>query len=290
MRQLTAFDAVAREGSVSAAAERVSLSQGAVSMSLAELESHLGAPLFHRRGRRLVLNDFGRSMQAPVRDLLERADAIEHSARGAALRGHLRIAASSTVGNYLLPQLIAAFVAAHPGVNIDLEVGNTGQVEAAMVAMRADFGLIEGFSHHSGLQAKHWRDDELCIIAAPGHRVTAAQRLTAADLAAERWVLREAGSGTREVFANASRDLLPDLDVVLELGNSEAVKRAVQTGVGLGCLSRLAVATELRHGELVVLDVPELQLQRQLFALTPPDFAPSALLSAFLTHIDFVPR
>lgn len=287
LRQLAAFDAVAREGSVSAAADAVALSQAAVSMSLSELETHLGAPLFHRRGRRLVLNDFGRGMRAPVRDLLERAEAIESALSSRVLSGTLRIAASSTIGNYVLPGLIAEFVAVHAAVSVDLVVGNTDQVETAMMAMRADFGLIEGFSHHSNLQMQRWREDELCIICAPDHALANGADIPADALRNQRWVLREPGSGTREVFTMASRELLPDLDVALELGDSEAVKRAVQTGVGLGCLSRLAVANELRHGELVALDVPALDLQRTLFALVPAGFVPSPLLSAFLSHIGY---
>lgn len=281
LKQLRTFDVIARLGNVSRAAEEIALSQSAASMALAELEQHLGASLFHRQGKRLQLNDYGRWLQPQVHQLLQQAQAIEFSASNDELQGRLVIGASSTIGNYLLPALIAHFVQLHPAVQIDLKVGNTEQVVEDMLHLRIDIGLIEGPCHSHKLAVQRWRTDELCVFCSPGHPLARARRPALHALQQQRWILREAGSGTREVFAIASQGKLEPVDVVLELGNSEAVKQAVKTGLGLGCLSRLAIAAELEHGELHVLPVKDLNLARDFFMLQPTDSKDSALVKVF---------
>ena len=285
LKQLRTFDAIARSGNVSRAAEEIALSQSAASMALAELEQHLGASLFHRQGKRLALNDYGRWLQPQVYQLLQQAQAIELSARSDELQGRLVVGASSTIGNYLLPALIAHFVQLHPAVQLDLKVGNTEQVVDDMLHMRIDIGLIEGPCHSHKLLVQRWRSDELCIFCSPGHPLATRQRPGLKALQQQRWILREAGSGTREVFAIASQGKLDPVDVILELGNSEAVKQAVKTGVGLGCLSRLAIAAEIEHGELHVLPTRGLDLRRDFFMLQPAKSLDSTLMKTFKAAI-----
>ncbi len=285
LKQLAVFNAIAQTGSVSKAADKVNLSQSAASMSLAELESHLGAPLFHRHGKRLSLNDYGRWLQPKAHQLLIQAEEIEQSREQESLQGSLKIGASSTIGNYLVPAHIAAFVQAHPQVNITLDIANTQQIVAGMQSMRFDVGLIEGPSHAPQLDTQVWKQDELVVFASADHELASKKVITKKDLNDAQWILRESGSGTREVFSNATQNILRNPSVILELGNSEAVKLAVKTGLGLGCLSRLAIKAELDAGSLVQLHCDFVNLNRDFFLIQRKDSYQSQLLKIFLEAI-----
>ncbi len=285
LKQLTVFDAVARLGNVSKAAEDISLSQSAASMSLAELENQLGAPLFSRHGKRLSLNDYGRWLQPKVHQLLIQAKEIELSSQGDSLQGSLKIGASSTIGNYLVPSAIAAFVQAHPDVNIHLEVANTEQIVNGMQTLNFDIGLIEGPSHAPQLNTTVWKKDELAIFCSPDHPLAKDTNVSREALTDAQWILREQGSGTREVFSLASKDILINPSVKLELGNSEAVKLAVKTGLGLGCLSYLAIQQELNTGSLIALNTELFDLRRDFFLIQRKDSYQSELLKIFIESL-----
>lgn len=285
LKQLAVFDAVARLGSVSKAAEDISLSQSATSMSLGELEGHLGAPLFHRLGKRLSLNDYGRWLQPKVHQLLMQAKEIEFSSKQGSLQGSLKIGASSTIGNYLVPSAIAAFVNTHPEVSIHLEIANTEQIVAGMQSLSFDIGLIEGPSHAPQLNTDIWKEDELVIFCSPTHTLAKKSNITAQDLTHAQWILRELGSGTREVFSLATQSILMNPQVKLELGNSEAVKLAVKTGLGLGCLSNLAIQTELVTGSLVKLETGFINLKRNFFLIQRKDSYQSQLMKIFIDSL-----
>ena len=285
LKQLTVFDAIARTGNVSKASNDISLSQSATSMSLNDLEVNLGAQLFNRHGKRLKLNDYGRRLQPQVRQLLQQALAIEQSALSDELQGQLRIGASSTIGNYLIPTMIASFVQQHPLVHIDLVVGNTEATIDAMLKLQVDVGLIEGLCHSTQLNSTKWRIDNLKIFCGPTHPLSHTKQVTLSALKKEPWILREPGSGTREIFALAARNKFDSLNVKLELGNSEAIKQAVKSGWGVGCLSEIAIAAEVEHGELCVLPIKDLDLHRDLFLIEPKMGFSSKLHEAFLNHI-----
>jgi len=286
LKQLAVFDAVARLGSVSKAANDVNLSQSAASMSLAELESHLGAPLFHRHGKRLSLNDYGRWLQPKAHQMLIQVKEIEQSSQQAFLQGSLKVGASSTIGNYLVPAIIADFVKLNPQVNIQLEVANTEQIVAGMQSMNLDIGLIEGPSHAPQLDTRKWQKDELVIFSSPEHPLAAKTPLGSEDLNEAQWILRELGSGTREVFSTITQDTLLNPSVILELGNSEAVKQAVKTGLGLGCLSRLTIEAEIAAGSLVQLPCDFLNFQRDFFIIQRRNSYQSHLLQVFLETLN----
>ncbi len=285
LKQLTTFDAIAKTNSVSKAANEISLSQSATSMALAELEQQLGAPLFHRQGKRLQLNDYGRWLQPKVHQLLQQAHEIEVSATTDYLQGHLKISASSTIGNYLVPAMIGEFAQHHPQVEIDLTVANTEQVVDDMLHLKADIGLIEGPCHSTQLHVTSWRQDELTVFCNPSHPLATKRKVLAKHMTDEQWILRESGSGTREIFTLACRGILDNLNVKLELGNSEAIKQAVKTGLGLGCLSTLALTSDTKHKELVILKTPELNLNRELSIVQTKSSYQSQLVTAFKHYI-----
>jgi DNA-binding transcriptional LysR family regulator len=249
LRQLEVFAALARTGSTRAAADRVARSQSAASTALAALESALGAPLFDRVGRRLVVNENGRALLPLTISLLEHAGELQ-SLFSRAPPAPLRMAASFTIGEYLLPPLIARWKQAHPEATARLVIGNTSEVIDAVVAFDVDIGFIEGRQRHPDVVVRRWLADELVVFAAPGHPL-AGRKASIAELSAASWVLREPGSGTREASNRWLLGKLQPLRIELELGSSEAVKRVVAAGVGIGCLSRRAVAEALAAGWLV---------------------------------------
>ena len=170
LRQLEIFCAVAQAGTTVAAAEAVALSQSATSAALQQLESGLGVPLFERVGKRLVLNDAGRALLPQALAVLEQTRGIEQafSAKAANMPVRLRVAASTTIGTYALPQVLARLARSHPLVRVDLQIANTQEVGEAVQALEVDLGLIEGSSHWQGLEVEPWLSDELVIVASPG--------------------------------------------------------------------------------------------------------------------------
>jgi DNA-binding transcriptional LysR family regulator len=266
LRQLGVFVATAREGSTRAAAGRIARSQSAASSALAELEAVLGAALFDRVGRRLVLNENGRALLPRAQALLERAVELQ-GLLGAAHAAPLRVAASFTIGEYLLPAMIARWAAARPESPVRLRIGNTADVIGAVAGFEVDVGFIEGPQTHPDLLVRPWLEDELVVIAAAGHAL-AGRIATPGQLAAQAWVLREPGSGTRQVADAWLMAHLPQVIVGYELGSTEAIKRVVAEGGGLGCVSRHALDSEGSVGRrLVVLRTRLPAARRRLCAV-----------------------
>ncbi|AQT59552.1 LysR family transcriptional regulator [Cellvibrio sp. PSBB023] len=263
LRQLEIFVAIARTGNVSRAAEVVALSQSAASTALAELERQFDCQLFDRNGKLLKLNALGRSLLPVASSLLTQAGEIEQLLEGKSALGDLKVGATLTIGNYLAIMIISEFMQQHADCHISLQVKNTQAILQQVAGYELDLGLIEGSCHHPDLNAETWIEDELAVFCAPTHPLAKAQSVTVNDLLQETWILREQGSGTRETFDQALRHHQPDLNIRLELEHTEAIKRAVESGLGIGCISRLALRDAFRRGSLVELPAPELDLRRQ---------------------------
>lgn len=283
LRKLEIFVRVAETGHVTRASELLFISQSAVSMALAELENEAGGQLFQRQGRRLLLNERGRVLIAEAQDILQRMNDFERLLHDSGNEpvGEIRVGASTTIGNYLLPGLMAEFSSLYPRAKPLLQVANTQQIEAALQAGELDLGLIEGPCHADALQRLLWRDDELVVIAGKEHPWAGKKRMTQKMLASADWIIREKGSGTREVFEAALTEMNEAIIPRLELGHTEAIKKAVEAGLGLGCLSRLAVQRELEQGWLVELRSP-LKLKRPLTILLRKNSYQGQLTQAYL--------
>ena len=287
LRRLQLFCAIARTGSTMAGAEAASLSQSATSAALAELESTLGTRLFDRVGKRLVLNDAGRALLPEAQGLLEQAELIEQrfGSGAAQARVRFRLAASTTIGNYVLPSLLAAFRQQMPQASLDAWIGNTLGVAQIVAGFEADLGMIEGPCHVPDLVVLPWRVDELVLVAAPGHALAAAARsapLAAEQLRSAPWLLREAGSGTREAVESALLPFLHHVQSDAVLGSSEAIKNAVAAGLGVSCLSRVLVQDMLENGRLVELRSALPVLQRSFSLIHRREKRLSQALTCFL--------
>ncbi len=264
LRQLEVFLAVARDESVSGAARQLHLSQSAVSSALADLERQFDVQLFDRVGKRLQLSKRGHALRARARALLDQATELEHGFEDRGDLGDLRLGATLTIGDYLAVPLIARFLAAHPGTQVSLAIANTEEIARRVDNFEIDVGLIEGELTAPALEVTAFRDDELVVFCAPSHPFARKPSLSDDDLRGASWVLREPGSGTRQAFDRAMAGLLPDLQVVLTLQQTEALKAAVLAGLGVGCISRLALAHEFARGVLKACRVPHRTFRRQL--------------------------
>lgn len=262
LRQMAVFAAVARQESVSRAAETLALSQSATSTALAELERLYETPLFDRIGKRLRLNESGQALLPLALDILERAEAIEDSLEGRAGFGRLRIGATLTIGNYLATLIVADYLKRHPTSTAELHVRNTTTIVDQVVRHELDIGLIEGHCQHPELVAERWVEDELVVFCSPQHHLARIGTARLADLVEASWIVREAGSGTRETLDQALRRHRFNPKIRLELEHTEAIKRAVEHGLGIGCISRLALREAFRRGSLVAIETPELDLLR----------------------------
>jgi DNA-binding transcriptional LysR family regulator len=280
LRELEVFVSVADYSTVTRAADALALTQSAASQALAVLEQGLGAPLFDRVGRRLVLNENGRLLLPKARAMLDLGQETQNLFMGAA--AHLRLGASTTIANYLLPKQIAGFRRQSPDTGVELLVGNTQAIIAAVAGFRVDVGFIEGPCHHPDLRLTPWRDDELVVVVAPDHAL-ASRAADLESLAGAEWILRETGSGTRE---EVERMLLPRLgafSVAMELGDSEAIKHAVAAGLGVSCLSRHVVSEQLASGTLV--EVPLSPLWRKLYRVMHRDKLVTRGMAHFLAFV-----
>ena len=287
LRQLEIFTAVAQSGSTVAAADLVGMSQSATSAALQQLELGLDVALFERVGRHLVLNDTGRALLPQALQVLEQARSIEQafSARGQGLPVRLRVAASTTIGTYVLPPILAALARSHPHIQVDLQIANTREVAQAVQALDVDLGLIEGTNHWTGLEVQPWRRDELVIVAAPQDPLVALaqqQPLGVAVLRAARWSLREPGSGTREMVEHALLPRLHQLPAAATLGSSEAIARCVAEGLGISCLPRVLVQPLLERGALVALSTTLPRMWRDFALLRREGKHLSPALQAFV--------
>lgn len=282
LRQMEIFERVAQCGHVTQASKQLMLTQSAASMAIAELERLAGAPLFERNGRRLILNDRGRRILPEVSDLLAKARSLEQFLDESALepKGILNVGASTTIGNYILPAIVGEFSRLHSQAKALLHVGNAQQIETAVASGELDVGLIEGLPHIGSLEAKKWKHDELVVIVGREHGWAQAKKASDDMLRDAQWIMREVGSGTREIFEAAMANIGIGCAIALELGHTEAIKKAAEAGLGVGCLSRMAVQRELDHGWLVEIKT-SLDLHRDLILLTRPSEHRTMLLQAF---------
>jgi DNA-binding transcriptional LysR family regulator len=271
LRQLEVFLSVARFESVSRAAEELGMSQSAASGSLSDLESQFGVQLFDRVGKRLVLSELGRAVRPGAEALEGQARELETRLANQSGIGPIRVGATLSVGNYVTPPLLARFLERHPGAKVGVEIANTAEIARKVKNFELDLGLIEGELEDPELELTSFREDELCVFCAPGHPFAERRTLGERQLLAAAWIVREAGSGTRQAFERSMHGILPDLRIVLELQQTEAIKNAVKAGLGVGCVSRIALDEEFRFGTLIPCRVPNRDFRRQFYVVLRRD-------------------
>jgi DNA-binding transcriptional LysR family regulator len=264
LEQLRVFVAVAERQHVTRAAEALHLAQSAASAAIAALEARHGTRLFHRVGRGIALTEAGTLFLAEARAVLARAEAAERvlAELGGLNRGALVVQASQTIAAYWLPRHLVAFRRVWPGIDIRLTTGNTAQVAQAVREGAAELGFVEGAVTEPHLVSRAVARDRMVVVVGPEHPWAGRATMAPADLLESEWVLREPGSGTRSEFEQAVEGFgiqFASLRVALELPSNEAVRAAVEAGMGATALSASVAAPSLEAGLLHVapLALPE---------------------------------
>lgn len=277
IKRLRLLVALAEHGSVTAAARAGRMSQPALSQNLRVLERHFGIPLTIKVGRRIVLTNLARMIVEYARRVLRLVEESEAAVRETIglRRGRVAIGASTTPGTYLLPRLLGEFRARHPEIELVLRIGDTREVEEWVLRGAVDFGVIGETSEQLGLVVTPFRRDELVVVTPAVHPLGFKARIDAEALAAQPLIVRERGSSTREVLERALAAHGHSLNVLFELGSTEAILQAVMAGLGPSVVSELAV-TEPRQAR--VRRVAGLDLTRYLAVVVHPDarLAPAA--------------
>lgn len=284
MHHLAIFFAVAGTGSLTASARKLHISQPALSRELKTFEERLGVTLFERHSRGMRLTQAGEVLRQYAERLFELEHAAETAMRDIAVgqRGRLSIGASNTIGTYVLPRVLAAFRRERPEVHVTLFVGNTEQVSQGVDDLRFMLGFIEGPLHFEGLRVAVFQDDEIVPVAAPDHPLLDKRRLMVADLRGQPLLVRESGSGTREVIAEKLRRWRLEQNPTMEFGNTEALKRAAVHGGGIAWLPRICMLSELRDGLLRELPLRDLRIVRPLMVLSRESAPVQPVAAAFL--------
>jgi DNA-binding transcriptional LysR family regulator len=292
LRQLQIFVAIAQSGSTTAAGEKIALSQSAISASIGELERSLNVQLFARVGKRLLLNDHGRAMLPQAMALLNSAESLEQSFLKDS-PSLLIIGASLTIGNYLLPSLLANYWRRQ---SIDLGdstpplqvvVANTVDIASKVANFEVDIGLVEGPCHQPEITVMPWLQDELLLVAAPSHAIVqeyGTSLIPFERLAKANWLLREQGSGTRDALEHAILPHVNQLKSSLEFNDHEAIKQSSAQGLGIACLSRLVVADMLEAGKLVELNTMAGKFGRRFSLLVHLQKKITPGMQKFITH------
>lgn len=285
-RRLQVFHSVAKQLSFTKAAEQLFMTQPAVTFQVRQLEEHFNTRLFERKRGRITLTPAGELVLGYAEKILALSN--EMDTRVGELTGEvsgpLLLGASMTIAEFVLPRVLGEFKALHPQVQTQMTVANSEIIENRVAEMSLDVGLVESPSHLPNVSTEVCCDDELVVICAPGHRLARNRGVTAQEVSAEPIISRESGSGTREFTDHYFRDrgFAPDeLNIVMELGSPEAIKGVVETGIGVGVMSRATVVKELRLGTLVALPLKP-RLIRKFSVLTPQEKFRSRLVSTFV--------
>ncbi|AAZ19692.1 possible transcription regulatory protein, LysR family [Psychrobacter arcticus 273-4] len=273
LRQLAVFVSIYQTGSTSRASEALHLSQSAVSSALTELESRLQMPLFERVGRRLNQHPNAHPIYIQAQSILGQSLTLENYHKSQV--GQIHIGASTTIGNYVLPPLLAKLYEALPDADIDMYIANTQEVVAEIEQLNIDIALVEGMPRPVDMKVieqRKWRTDTLMIFAkrdskwlknvASYNDANHCYELSIEQLSTLPLLVREAGSGTRQIIDEQLLQHLPNAEVIMAIQQSEAIKYMVSADIGLGCLSQHVIEAELATGKLVQVQVAGIDLSR----------------------------
>jgi len=266
LRQLQVFEAVARCLSHTLAAKELYLSQPAVSMQLKQLEQSVGLPLFEQVGKQIYLTDAGREMlqySRIISEQLHEMEAVFGEMKGLE-RGHLDISVVSTA-NYFMPQLLAKFCQLHPKIQVSLHVANRDAVLQQLAENRTDLAIMGQPPEGVEMLAQSFMKNPLVVIAPPGHPLCKLKRVKLEQLEQESFLLREQGSGTRSAMERFFSEHGVQFHAGMEMGTNEAIKQAVQAGMGLGIISMHSAELELETARLAVLKVEYFPIVRHWY-------------------------
>jgi len=279
LRQIEIFLNVVEIGHLTKVAKDMKLSQSAVSMSIKELENILGHPLFDRINKKLILNEMGRAFKNEIGPLFNKISDIEYEFKNSVNRGMIRVGASTTIVDYLMPPIICSYMSNYPDVKITLKEGNTQEIVELIKSGTIDIGFIEGFAEDTEIIKEVIGVDELVVVSADDELKNNEYFID--ELSQRRWVLREEGSGTRDVFLNYIKNDVDQLNIFLELGHTESIKSILLNHKCLTCISKIAVKKELQDDKLYELKIKKFKCKRDLLMIYHKDKYHSELFEKF---------
>jgi DNA-binding transcriptional LysR family regulator len=292
--KLKVFCTVAETKSFSKASEIIHLTQPAVSLQIQALEEIYGTRLFDRSNNTVILTRAGSLLYKYAREILGLYSSAEKEIGEITglVKGNLSIGASTTIANYLLPSVIVDFRKKYPKIRVNLQVGNTKGVMEFLNSGTIDIGLVEGEVQRQKIVVEKILTDELVLIMSPAHHWAKRRDISISEITQEPFIVREEGSGTRQMIEKnlEKQGISPDdLKVSLVLGSTEAIKSAVEDGMGVSIISAWAAKKEIRHGILKTVTFKDVKLLRNFSLIYPKGYIKSHTVEQFLEFLKIFP-
>ncbi len=286
LRQLELFIAVAETKSFSRGAEVISLTQSTVSQHIAALERETNTQLLDRTSKGIFLTTGGKLFLQHARRILSERDTLNQAMAGlhGLEKATLTVGASNIPANYLIPCLLPALQEKHPGITLSMRPGDSTEILDELKSGQVELGIVGGYVDDETYRYEPLIKDQLVMIVGPDHHLSTRRSISFEEMIKEKFIAREDGSGTNQALQKAflSKGIDPDsFNVLARLGSNEAVRRAIAAGLGCAFVSDLSIQNNLRHGELVKVDVEGLTIDRQLWLVSLSERSASPAAIAF---------
>ena len=279
LRQMEIFLNVVREGHLTNVAKGMGLSQSAISMAIKELEKILGNPLFDRINKKLILNEMGRAFEKEITPIVKKINDIEYEFKNTINKGMVRVGASTTIVDYLMPPIICSYMNNYPEVKVALKEGNTKNIVDLIKEGQLDVGFIEGVVNDADIIKEIVGVDELVVVTTD---IDLQQECFIDTIQDKKWVLREEGSGTREVFLDYVKDKVDHINIFLELGHTESIKSLLMNHQCVTCISKIAVQREIKEQKLIHVPLRNFECKRNFYMIYHKDKYKSELFEKFV--------
>ncbi|MFB2895800.1 LysR family transcriptional regulator [Aerosakkonemataceae cyanobacterium BLCC-F50] len=286
LHQLKVFEAAARHGSFTRAAEELFLTQPTVSMQVKQLSKAVGLPLFEQVGKRLYLTEAGRELLATCREIFDRIAQFEMTVANlkGVKQGLLRLAVVTTA-KYVVPRLLGPFCQRYPGIDVSLQVTNHEILMERFSQNQDDLYILSQTPDHLDMKVHPFLENPLVVLAPRSHHLANQKNITLADIANEPFIMREPGSGTRQAVQKMFEKEGLGLKVKLELGSNEAIKQAIAGGLGISVLSSHTLALEGATSQLTILDVQGFPIARHWYVVYPAGKQLSVVARTFFEYL-----
>lgn len=286
LHQLKVFEATARHGSFTRAAEELYITQPTVSSQIKQLSKTVGLPLFEQIGRRLYLTEAGQELLVTCQDIFQRLDnfAMKVADIKGTKQGRLRLAVITTA-KYFIPRLLGEFIQKYPGIEVSLKVTNHEQIRHRMQNNEDDLYIVSEPPEEIDLNYQPFLDNPLVVIARRDHPLAGKSNIPITALNDEAFIMREKGSGTRLAVQNLFHRHYVDVRVRLELGSNEAIKQAIAGGMGISVLSQHTLVSEGARSELTILDIDEFPIKRRWYVANLAGKQLSVITQTFLDYL-----
>ncbi|SCJ10506.1 CysJI operon transcriptional activator [uncultured Clostridium sp.] len=262
LRHIKIFVAVCETGSATAAGEKLFIAQPSISLAISELEDYYGVKLFDRLSKRLYITEAGKHFLEYASHIVKIFEEMETEIRNFDTQGIIRIGASITIGNYLLPKYVEKFKKLHSNMEVQVIIANSDTIEENLMKNNIDLALIEGIIHSPYLKSIHFKEDELVLICGLSHPLAVKNEIELENIKNEDLLLREKGSAGREICDGLFATNGIEVNILWESTSTQAIVRAVRSGLGLSILPYLLVKESIERGEVKVIKIKDVSLKR----------------------------